>query len=57
MTLADSIPGLDQIEVILKQDGAPPYVILDIGGSADLDGDGAVRVRLDDEGNVIVEDA
>ena len=55
--MAAELPGADQIREILTADGAPPHIILDIGGSADIDGDGLVRARLDDAGELVFEDA
>ncbi|MGN7969029.1 hypothetical protein [Microbacterium sp. 22296] len=52
----DSIPGRDQIVEILKAEGAPPHIVLDIGGSADLNGDGLVRAFLDEHGELQIED-
>ncbi len=51
------IPGQDAIIAILSADGAPPHIILDIGGSADLNGDGLVKASLDDAGALVLEDA
>ncbi|WP_295837400.1 hypothetical protein [uncultured Microbacterium sp.] len=50
------IPGKDALAAILGAVGAPPYVVLDIGGSADLNGDGLVRVSLDADGALVFED-
>lgn len=50
------IPGRDQIIEILRAEGAPLHVVLDIGGSADLNGDGLVRAFLDAQGELQIED-
>lgn len=51
------IPDQEALAAILAAPGAPPYILLDIGGSADLDGDGFVRASLDDVGALVIEDA
>lgn len=56
MVKAEQIPDHDQIVEILKRDGAPPHIVLDIGGSADLNGDGLVKVKLVDD-ELVFEDA
>lgn len=53
----DNIPGQDAIIEILSAENAPPHIILDIGGSADINGDGLVKARLDDNGALVFEDA
>ncbi|MDQ1174160.1 hypothetical protein QE430_002467 [Microbacterium testaceum] len=53
----DTLPGQDALVAILSADNAPPHVILDIGGSADLDGNGLVKARLDADGALVLEDA
>lgn len=55
--MGDQTPGQDQIIEILQTPGAPPYIILDIGGSADLNEDGAVKASLDADGQLVLEDA
>jgi len=52
-----AIPDADAIVEILKADGAPPRIMLDIGGSADIDGDGIVYASLDTAGELVLEDA
>ena len=42
MVTPEAIPDHDALHAILAADGAPPHIILDIGGSADLDGDGKI---------------
>jgi len=51
-----SIPDTAALVAILSAEGAPPYIVLDIGGSADLDGDGLVEVSLDDQGQLVQRD-
>lgn len=51
------IPGADQLRELLAAENAPPRLILDIGGSADLNGDGLVAVSLDADGALVFEDA
>ena len=53
----DSIPDHAAIRAILNAPDGPPRVTLDIGGSADIDGDGVVTVRLDADGELVFEDA
>lgn len=53
---AEKIPGQDEIIAILSADGAPPHILLDIGGSADLNGDGVVRASLGADGGLVLED-
>lgn len=50
------IPDRDEIVTILSAPGAPPHIVLDIGGSADLNGDGLVRASLDADGGLVLED-
>jgi len=50
------IPDQGALIEILKADGAPPHIILDIGGSADLNGDGLVKASLDADGALVFED-
>lgn len=50
------IPSHDQIRKILTAEGAPPYIVLDIGGSADLNGDGLVRAQIGIDGELDFED-
>lgn len=51
------MPDEEALKEILSQEGAPPHIVLDIGGSEDLDGDGLVKVSLSDSGELIYEDA
>ncbi len=51
------IPDPEGLKAILGAPGAPPYIVLDIGGSADLNGDGFVRASLAENGELIVMDA
>lgn len=51
------IPDHEAIIAILRADGAPPHIILDIGGSADLNGNGLVKASLDADGVLVFEDA
>lgn len=51
------IPDQDALIAILSADGAPPHIILDIGGSEDLNGDGLVKASLDAAGALVLEDA
>lgn len=57
MASPEAIPDHAALVAILSADGGPPHMILDIGGSADLDGDGLVTVSLDDDGGLVFEDA
>lgn len=55
-----SLPGIPDSAAlieILKSAGAPPRIMLDIGGSEDLDGDGVVYASLDEAGALLIEDA
>jgi len=52
-----TIPDSDAIVTILKSEGAPPRIMLDIGGSEDIDGDGVVYASLDADGLLVIEDA
>lgn len=52
-----TIPDHAALRELLSAEGAPPHLILDIGGSADIDGDGLVRVTLGNgNGELIFED-
>lgn len=51
------IPDHEGLIEILSAEDAPPHIILDIGGSADLNGDGLVQVSLDEDGNLFFQDA
>lgn len=51
------IPDHDAIKVLLNDPDGPPRIVLDIGGSEDLDGDGLVSVSLDADGELVFEDA
>ena len=57
MVTPEAIPDHDALRAILAADGAPPHIILDIGGSADLYGYGLVKATLDDAGALDFEDA
>ena len=57
MVTPEAIPDHDALRAILAADGAPPHIILDIGGSADLYGYGLVKATLDDAGALVFEDA
>jgi hypothetical protein len=48
----DTIPDHAALREALMAPGAPEYMILDIGGSADLNGDGLVRVELCTDGSL-----
>lgn len=50
------VPSHEEVKSLLRAEGAPPYITLDIGGSADLDGDGLVRASLGPDGELIFED-
>ena len=50
------VPDHDTLREILSSEGAPPRIVLDIGGSEDVDGDGIVSVSLDDDGQLHFED-
>ncbi|QCW22291.1 hypothetical protein SEA_LUNA18_23 [Microbacterium phage Luna18] len=50
------VPDHDGLREILSAEGAPPCIVLDIGGSADLDGDGLVSVALDENGDLEFKD-
>ncbi|QZD98611.1 hypothetical protein SEA_JEMERALD_23 [Microbacterium phage Jemerald] len=50
------LPDHDALKAILSEEGAPPYIVLDIGGSEDLDGDGLVSVALTDAGELTFKD-
>lgn len=52
----DNIPDQEEIVAILRADGAPPHIILDIGGSADLNGNGLLKASLDANGELVFED-
>jgi len=52
-----SVPDHAAIKEILSKEDAPPRMILDIGGSEDLNGDGLVSVSLNDDGELVFEDA
>lgn len=57
MASPEAIPDHAALVEILSAPDGPPRLTLDIGGSADLDGDGLVTVHLDDDGELIFEDA
>lgn len=52
------IPDHAALRSILQNPDGPPRMILDIGGSEDIDGDGLVTVRLAADGEALIfEDA
>lgn len=51
MALED-IPNCEALKEILSAPGAPPHILLDIGGS-DFDGDGVIRVGLNADGDLV----
>lgn len=52
------IPDQAALRSILQAADAPPRIILDIGGSADIDGNGLVSARLAEDGFALIfEDA
>uniref|UniRef100_A0AAU6R5H1 Minor tail protein n=1 Tax=Micrococcus phage Kurnik TaxID=3092208 RepID=A0AAU6R5H1_9CAUD len=53
----DAVPDHEALKEILSSEGAPPRITLDVGGSADLNGDGIVTVELDDDGELVFKDA
>ena len=53
----ETIPDHAALKSLLSAPDGPPHMILDIGGSADLNGDGLVKVALDDVGDLVFEDA
>jgi hypothetical protein len=53
---AGQIPDHTELRAILTTKGAPPHIILDVGGSADLNGDGLVEVSLDERGELVFRD-
>lgn len=57
MVTPEAIPDHAALAAILSAPDGPPHMILDIGGSADLDGDGLVQVSLDGDGGLVFEDA
>lgn len=52
-----TIPDHDGIKEILSAPDGPPVMVLDLGGSEDLDGDGLVSVYLKPDGELGFEDA
>lgn len=48
----DTIPNQEALVEVLKADGAPPWIMLDVGGS-EFDGDGVIYVALGDEGELV----
>lgn len=48
----NAIPNREALVDVLKADGAPPWLMLDIGGS-DFDGDGVIYVGLDAAGELV----
>ena len=53
----DLVPDHAALKTILSDPAGPPQMTLDVGGSADLDGDGVVTVDLDADGELAFEDA
>ena len=52
------IPDHAALRSILQAADAPPRIVLDIGGSADVDGNGLVSARLAEDGFALIfEDA
>lgn len=51
-----ALPGQDELLEILTAEGAPPRIILDVGGSADVNGNGLVEASLDDLGRLVMRD-
>lgn len=51
---APSVPDHEGLIEILQAEGAPSRITLDIGGSADIDGDGLVAVRLSEDGKSLI---
>lgn len=56
MTDPNALPATDELVAILSAEGAPPSIILDIGGSEDLNGNGLVQASLDDQGQLALRD-
>lgn len=54
---AGDVPDHAALKQILSAENAPPRLTLDIGGSEDLNRDGVVTVSLDDDGELVFEDA
>lgn len=52
--MSADIPDHSALREILQSEGAPPRLVLDIGGSDDLDGDGLVEVSLADDGETLI---
>jgi hypothetical protein len=50
------IPDHDALVELLSAPGAAPRIVLDVGGSSDLDGDGLVEASLDDAGELVLRD-
>lgn len=48
----DNIPNQEALAEVLKADGAPPWIMLDVGGS-DFDGDDVIYVGLDADGRLV----
>lgn len=46
MADGSQIPDHDAIRALLEAEGAPSSIVLDIGGSEDLNGDGLVSASL-----------
>lgn len=50
------VPAHEELKQILNEPSAPPRLVLDLGGSKDLDADGLVSVSLDADGELVFED-
>lgn len=56
MITPNDLPDPGALVAVLSEEGAPTRLTLDIGGSADIDGDGIVIASLDSEGKLVLED-
>lgn len=57
MIAPEDLPNRHELIDVLSAEGAPPKITLDIGGSEDIDGDGIVTASLNEQGELILEDA
>lgn len=57
MATPSEVPDHDALKAILAEEGTPPRITLDIGGSEDLNGNGLVNVSLGEDGELVFEDA
>lgn len=55
MSSPTEIPNQEQIVDLLLQEGAPPRLMLDIGGSQEIEGDGVIYVALNASRDGLVE--